>query len=182
MAMTLTRSLSIGVLAAVLTSGACAPIKVNSFVDQRADFSLYRTYAWADDTPRATGDPRLDNNPFFHERLQSDADNGLAARGFERARSGSPDLMLHYHASFTQEIDVARLDREYEYDTSQDGGVPSVYEAGSVVLDFVDTRSNRLVWRGWAKGSMDGAINDQAYMEQRLDDVVARVVATVPHR
>lgn len=174
------RYVGAGLVAAAVMSAACAPIRVNSFVDSRADFRVYRTYAWADDKPRATGDPRLDNNPFFHERLQRDADAQLSTRGYEKAAGAAPDLLLHYHASFTQEIDVAGADQSYQ--ACRDCGYPSVYEAGSIVLDFVDARTNRLVWRGWAKGSMDGAVDNQAYMEERIDDAIARVVATVPRR
>ena len=32
---------------------------------------------------------------------------------------------------------------------------PYVYEAGTLLLDFVDTRTNRVVWRGWAEGSVE---------------------------
>lgn len=169
-----------GALAAAVSLAACAPIQVHSFADSHADFTLYRTYQWAGDTPRSTGDPRLDNNPFFHERLQRQTDVALAARGYEKIGGGSPDLVLHYHASITQAIDVATTGRSY--DVCTDCGAPSVYDAGSIVLDFVDPHTNRLVWRGWAKGSMDGAIDNQALMEQRVDEAVTRVVATVPRR
>jgi hypothetical protein len=178
--MMITRSIGAGLLLAAVSTGACAPVKVASFADSRADFTAYRTYAWADDAARTTGDPRLDNNPFFHDRLKRETDVQLARRGYEKASSGTADLSLHYHASVTQEVDVMNADRGYE--TCTTCGLPSVYEAGSIVLDLVEPKTNKLIWRGWATGSMDGAIDSQAFMEQRIDDVVARVVSTLPRR
>lgn len=171
-------ALGVTAAAAAIAAAACAPLTVHSFADSRAPFAAYRTYAWADDKPASTGDPRLDNNPFFHERLRRDADTQLATRGYEKSGSAASDLVLHYHASFSQQLDVAAVD--HPYDVCTDCGVPSVYDAGTIVLDLVDRHTNKLVWRGWAHGSMDGAIDDQPSMEKRIDEVVARVVATVP--
>jgi hypothetical protein len=36
------------------------------------------------------------------------------------------------------------------------------------------------VWRGWARGSLDGAINDQAWLEERVDEAVARIMERLP--
>jgi len=178
--MIITRSIGVGLLLAAVGTGACAPVHVSSFADRLADFTAYRTYAWADDAARTTGDPRLDNNPFFHERLKQETDVQLARRGYEKATIATADLSLHYHASVTQDVDVMNSDRQYE--TCTTCGLPSVYDVGSIVLDLVDPKTNKLIWRGWATGSMDGAIDNQAFMEQRIDDAVARVVSTLPRK
>ena len=90
-------------------------MKVNAFLERGIDFGQYHTYNWAQDDPRSTGDPRLDNNPFFEERVRTDVEKQLAARGFEKTTSGAPDLLLRYHASLTQEIDASGIDRQYGY-------------------------------------------------------------------
>ena len=77
----------LGRLAAVavgaLALTACASMDVRSFVERGADVTQYRTYNWAPPDAQATGDPRLDNNPFFHERIQVDVEKQLNTRGFE---------------------------------------------------------------------------------------------------
>ena len=75
--------------------------------------------------------------------------------------SGTPDLLIHYHASINQRIDVNRLDREYGYCYDDDcrAGVIE-YEAGTLVLDIVDTRTNRVIWRGWAQDSVEGVLDN----------------------
>src|SRR5690349_6664149 len=137
--------------ALVAIATGCASLQVRSFSDRAATFNRYHTYRWADDRPRATGDPRLDSNPFFEDRLTSDADRELAARGYEKT-AGTADLVLHYHANFSQRLDVAERDASYGLCNGCEPG--SVYDAGTIMLDFVDPTTNTLVWRAWAEGSM----------------------------
>ena len=47
-------------------------------------------------------------------------------------------------------------------------------------IDLVDRRTNRLVWRGWAAGSIEGLIDDQAWLEKRIDETVARIMLRLP--
>jgi hypothetical protein len=32
-----------------------------------------------------------------------------------------------------------------------------VYETGALLIDFVDARTDKLVWRGWAEDGVDGS-------------------------
>src|SRR5205823_7995583 len=70
----------------------CASMRISSFVERGIDFTQYRTYTWAQDPARATGDPRLDNNPFFEERVQKAVESQLASRGFEKTTTGPSQL------------------------------------------------------------------------------------------
>ena len=171
----------VGHLAAVtlaaLTLGACATMSVSSFTTRGIDFTQYRTYDWAPGEPGPTGDARLDNNPFFFERLRAVVDRQLAAKGFEKG-SGAPALTLHYHASVSQRLDLSNV-------ASKDGDEctgcgPFVYDEGSLVLDLVDTKTTKLIWRGWASGSIDGVVDRQDRMEEIIDRAVARIFERLP--
>lgn len=166
---------------AVIAAGlaGCAPVRVNSYSERAVDFSRYRTYAWSPTVHGPTGDPRLDDNRFFHERVRADIESGLNRRGYEAAAAGEPDLIVHYHASVTQEIDVATVDAAY---CETNDCRPYVYEAGTLLIDLVDARTSRIVWRGWAEGSIEGAIDDQRFMEQRVDEAVDRILERLPNR
>ena len=156
---------------------ACAAIQVNSYVGPGADITRYRTYHWAPADPQATGDPRLDNNEFFRDRIRSAVDQRLGERGFEKTAAPMPDLVVHYHASVTQEVNANGLDGP---NVTCENCEPYVYDAGTIVVDLVDARTNRLVWRGWAEGSIDGAIDNQAFLERQIDESVARILARLP--
>ena len=51
---------------------------------------------------------------------------------------------------------------------------------GTWLIDLVDARTDQPVWRGWAKGAIDGVIDDQKWMEQRIDEAVALIMRKLP--
>jgi hypothetical protein len=171
-------SLAAVTLIAMVLNG-CATGRVNSYLERGADFRQYRTYAWGPADAFSTGDPRLDNNRFFSERVEKAVDQQLASRGFERRESGAADVLIHMHARIDQRIESDAIDREYARCDVSDCR-PFVYEAGTLLLDFIDTRTNQLAWRGWAEGGFDGAIDNQDWMEARIDDAVAKILARLP--
>jgi hypothetical protein len=170
------------VLAVTITAGAaalmmgCAPVKVNASLERGMDFTRYGSYAWAADEQFTTGDPRLDNNEFFENRLRMTAEKVLAARGLEKSSPTTADLVVHYHANATQRIDVNELDRQYGYCEECRS---SIYDAGTITIDFVDARTNRLVWRGWSEGSFEG-IDSQELIEARVDEAVTKILEKLP--
>lgn len=165
-------------VAASMVVSACAPMRVRSFVPRDASFARYHTYDWAEQAARPTGDPRLDANPFFAERIKVSAERELAARGFEKAADHRPDVLLHYHASISQKVDVQAADEQYGYCRNCRGA--STYDAGTIMLDLVDGQTDQLVWRAWAEATLEGVIDDQAWLDERVDAAIVRIVATLP--
>jgi hypothetical protein len=165
----------------VLALSACATMKVSSFPERGADFARYRTFAWGPADKKSTGDPRLDNNRFFHERVRAGVERQLAAKGFEKTTSSRADLVLHYHLSIAQRVDVSGIDREYGYCETGDCR-PEVYDAGTLVIDLIDRRAGKLAWRGWAESAWEGVIDQQDWLEAKVDEVVARILERVPGR
>ena len=164
---------------ATLALAGCATMRVGAFVERGTNFTIYRTYAWASDAQLSTGDPRLDNNEFFQARLQAAVEKGLGARGLEKAESGQADVVLHYHASVTQKVDAGGVDEKYGY---YEDCSPSVFDAGTLTLDVVDARTNKLAWRGWAESTFDGVVDNQQWLERRIDEAVSRILQTFPVR
>ena len=159
----------------------CAPMAVSSHVQRGIDFARYHTYNWGPADALPTGDPRLDNNPFFKDHLQGAVERRLAARGWELSSSGNPDLLIHYHANISRRIDVNRVDQKYGFCYGDDCSVHVMeYEGGTLVLDIVDARTNRVVWRGWAQNSVDGIIDNQDRMERMINEAVARMLERLP--
>ena len=156
----------------------CASTGVNASFERGMDFTRYSSYTWAADNRFSTGDPRLDNNELFENRLRGDVERVLAARGFEKTSAATAGLVIHYHASVNQRIDVNALDQQYRY---CDGCHSSIYDAGTITLDFVDAATNKLVWRGWSEGTLDG-IDNQAVLEARVDEAVSKILQQLPPR
>ena len=166
-----------GLALAVVTLGGCAALNSGAFLARGADLHHYRTYNWASTDELYTGDPRLDNNEFFLSQLKTAVEKQMAAKGFERVDQDTPAMTIHYHASVTQKLDVPAADQKY---AECNGCGPFVYDAGSLVLDLVDARTDKLLWRGWAEGSIDGDVDRQARLDQTVDDAVAKIFALFP--
>jgi hypothetical protein len=98
-----------------------------------------------------------------------------------RSTSGTPDLLLHYHASITQRIDIDRIDTRRGYCSDENCRVGLTdYEAGTIVLDVVDTRTNKVIWRGWAEDKVEGMLNNADTMEREINEAVTRMLARLP--
>jgi hypothetical protein len=174
--------LALPVIAAAMTATACATtMTVSSHVDRGLDFSPYRSFDWGPADALPTGDPRLDQNPFFKDHVQGAVEKRLAARGIELSTSGTPDLLIHYHANIRQRIDVNRVDRTYGYCSAGDCPPETIeYEAGTLVLDIIDARTNRLIWRGWAQNSVEDMLDDPDKMARTIDEAVTRMLEMLP--
>jgi hypothetical protein len=161
---------------------ACATMNVSSHVQRGLDITQYRTYDWGPADALPTGDPCLDQDPYFQDHVQGAFEKQMAALGFERANSENrPDLLIHYHASITQRIDVDRLDQTYGYCYEDDCRVHVTdYEAGTLVLDIVDARTNRVIWRGWAQHNVEGVLGHRDKTVRKIGEAVRRMLERLP--
>jgi hypothetical protein len=95
--------------------------------------------------------------------------------------SRSRHLLTHYHANITKRINANHVDRAYGYCSRQDCAPEIVeYEAGTLVLDIVDARSNRLIWRGWATNSVEDMLNDPDRMAKTIERAVSEMLRRLP--
>ena len=166
-------------LALAFTAVECGSVTIDSYAERGFELQRYHTFNWGPPDTVSTGDPRLDNNRFFDERVRMQVETALAGRGLEKTATEPPDVLVHYHASVTQKIDTRNLDGEYD-DCEEGDCKPHVYDAGTLFIDLVDRRTNRLVWRGWAAGSIEGLIDDQDWLEKRIDEIVTRILDRLP--
>jgi hypothetical protein len=171
-----------GITATALALTACATMRVSSHVERGLDFSQYRTFDWGPADSLPIGDPRLDQDPFFQDQVEGAIEKQMAARGFERSGvSGEPDVRIHYHASIDRRIDVDEADRRRGYCYGTDCRPRVVnYEAGTLVVDIVDARTNRVIWRGWAQDSVDGVLGNRDRLVRQIDEGVTRMFSRLP--
>lgn len=166
--------------AAFALSG-CATLNVSSHIERGADFAQFRTWDFGPADALPTGDPRLDNNPFFKDYLEGAIGTHFEKGHYTRVASGgTPDLLVHYHANISKTFDVNGIDSQYGY--CYDNCEPRVieYELGSIVIDVVNTRTNKVVWRGWAQGAIDGMIDNQDLLKKRVNTSVDRMMERFP--
>jgi hypothetical protein len=165
---------------AALAIAGCATMTVSSHIERNVNFAEYVTYDWGPPDNLPVGDPRLDNNPFFTDYLMGAVEKQMAAKGFERALSGGADLLIHYHASVNQQLDVYEVDHRYGYCYGNCEPEIVNYEEGTLLIDLVDAKTNKVVWRGWAQDAMNGVIDNQDRLEEQVDEGVTRMMLLLP--
>jgi hypothetical protein len=125
------------------------------------------------------------NNPFFKDHFQGAVERQLTARGIVQTGSDTeaPDLLVHYHANIAPRISVNQGDQSYGacYDENCTVRVLDT-DVGTIVLDVVDARTNRLIWRGWAQTSIEGVLDHPQRFQARITEAVTRMLAQLPTR
>lgn len=165
---------------AALALAGCATMNVGSHIERNVTFSQYLTYDWGPPDNLPVGDPRLDNNPFFNDHVQGAIEKQMAHKGYERAAAGTPDLLIHYHASVNQKLDVYEADNRYGYCYGNCQPQIVDYELGTLMVDVVDAKTSKVVWRGWAQDAMNGIIDDQVRLEKQVDEGVTKLMLLFP--
>ena len=170
-----------GIVVLAAAAASCAAVTVGTNIQRGHDFTSYRTFDWGPADLLPTGDARLDRDPFFQDHVEGAVEKGLASLGYARAESGWPDLLVHYHAAINQRIDVAKIDERYGYCYGANCEASLVeYEAGTLVVDVVDARSNKVIWRGWAQHSVEDTLGDQDRTADRISEAIRRMLEHFP--
>jgi len=180
----MTRFLTCSIVAALAVAAyGCAARHAGSYIERGISFTQYRTYDWAPPDPLPPEDPRFAENAYFQDYVEGAVQRGLAKKGFGEEPATDPDLLIHYHASVTHRMVVDPFDRVRGacYDETCSVRVQE-FEAGMLILDVVDARSGKLVWRGWARHGVADILDNPERMATRINEAIAGMLATMPGR
>lgn len=176
------RFIPAGLVAAFcLLLAACATgPQVRTDADPQADFSQYRTWGWY--SPIAM--EQAGYSSWISERIKAGVQREMEARGY-RYTETSPDLQVNFQAFTQQRSDFYTMPRSdiawfYSYRARSYVAVPVWYDEarvtryteGTLTIDLVDAKHNRMVWTGDAIGRV---VRRQP--EQRAADIDASVAA-----
>ncbi len=156
---------------------------VGADYDPTLDLGRYPNFAWDESAIIRTDDVRLENNPFFEERLFEAVERELSKRGIYRS-DFSPDLLVHYHLSVRDHIEVIATDPQFGDPPSVYGEGTEVlqYDEGTFVLHFVDARTDEDLWVGWAQGDIGAALKDSMKMREWVEDATEKMFEDFPIR
>jgi hypothetical protein len=132
-----------------------------------ADASTPLTFAWNQDRDLVVGDPRLQNNLFFEERLHEAVEWELSLRGFRRT-DGDPDLLIHHHLTLADHELVEEIIDQEGYSRTE---VYS-FEEGTVAVHLVDARTGQTYWVAWGQANIEPALYGPDAMQEWVYDIV----------
>jgi hypothetical protein len=153
-------------LAMTLSGAASEAQTIRVQWDRKVDFSGFQSFSWIEGT--AAVDAQVD------QILIETIENELSIRGIFPDEA-EPDLHVAYHASAREEFQVQG---GYRRDWQDSGGVTvDSHLAGTLVVDLVDARENRIVWRAIATATVTG---NPKKARARIPSVVQKMFADFP--
>ena len=170
-------------------------------VEQRADvnFAKYRTFDFADTEVKTQGDQNpLLNSPIAQDRIKQAIASELAQRGLRQVEA-NPDFLVTTH-TYVEKAERTVYDSypganyAYPYAVGYRGRFLPInygywytpayysqprteqYREGTLIIDFIDARTNNLVWRG----SMADPVDDPARLGSEFSKSAKEILDKFP--
>jgi len=152
---------------------SCSPFQVKSDYSATANFANYKTYLLR------TDDLKL--NDIDKDRVLNELSKQLQAKALTSGQN--PDLIVNVKASHKKVQDITT-----SYNGGFDWGRPwgwgggfgmgntwtNNYNSGTIVIDIVDAKTQKLVWQGVGSGlSVDSPKSKQKQIPQIVADIMA---------
>jgi len=179
------RPLILGLALAGLLLAGCSP-RIYTEQDEQAHFDSYHSYAWLSPPPGKVRDPILDSQ-ILEGRVRRAVEGNLKTRGYDEVQADAgPDFLVTYHTASKQKIESSGASFSFGVlDTFPRGfGAVAVplgpdvesRDEGTLMVDIIDGRSKRLVWRGWTTGweSQDN------YTQEAVNSAVQQILEKFP--
>ena len=159
---------------------ACSTIyDVQHDYDTQADFESLKTYNWM------TVNENADIDSLNVERVKRAVNAELQAKGYKMT-TNDPDFLIAEHLGTKDKVQITSWGygygshRWYRDGYWAPGGITAYqYEEGSLIIDFIDAKSNKMIWRGVAKADLNHAGTPEEN-EKLINEAVQRILNNFP--
>jgi Domain of unknown function (DUF4136) len=153
-----------------LSLTACTSFNVKTDHDATADFSSFKTFAFAGPADENKGG--IYDNSLMQKRIESAVVRELVGKGLRQVALDEPqDLLVHYWVNVQDKqrlesggtsVGVARGPRGgYGWGAGYGGGVTTYdYKEGTLILDLIEPAKKQLVWRATIVGTLQDSTKD----------------------
>ncbi len=173
---------TLALLAVATTLAACASkntVRIDAERSPTADFYAYRTYDFVIPPPVETRDPPQGGRTLLAWHIRSVVDRQLSARGFTKASSGRPDLLVDYRLDIRDKNVETFSDYAAYRESGGKGWLTEAfvygYQEGTVTVEIDEAATGRLIWRATASGLVDPEMHDE-----QVRDAVQRMFERFP--
>ena len=154
---------------------SCSPYRITTDYAASANFTEYKTYQFRVDDLKLND---LDKDRVLNEIAKNLQNKGLTA-------STSPDLIVNLKASHKR-IEDTRVDpafgmwgwgRPFGWGFGMSRAWTTDYNQGSLMIDLVDAKTNKLVWQGAGAGIN---VDSPKSKQRQIPEIVAEILANYP--
>lgn len=186
---------SLVIMASLLAAlSACSPrVAVDS--NSKTDFSKYKTFTWMDT------DVKAGQNPVYYNQLATESvENAMTSvlqqKGLTQTNS-NPNLLVGYHFFVEDKTRTVANPTSPIYGPYLGWGrwgyggwgpgwwgyggtqyTQQQYKDGTLVVDMIDARTHKLVWRG----AVENAVADPTRITAQLTKEAERIISKFPER
>jgi hypothetical protein len=148
--------------------------------DLQADFKSLKTFDWMA-VPEKANIASLDV-----DRVKKAVSAELQAKGL-MMNSNNPDFLIAEHLGSKDKVQITNWGYGYgpHYGGYRGGywgpggTTASEYEEGSLILDFVDAKSKKMIWRGVAKADINN-VDTPEKKEKLINEAVQEILKNFP--
>ena len=159
-------------LAFLLFASSAFGQKIDVKLDKTVDFSQYKTYTWAEGM-RA-------KNPLVNQLIVDSIEQQLAAKGLTKAEANG-DIQVLFAAAMDLDLQMTGLtwgNASNPMGAYAAIGPPMTVPKGMLVVDMMDKKTERYIWRATARETLPQAPTaDITKDAQRVEKLVKKVVA-----
>ncbi len=174
------------VCALAVVLGSCSSVSYVTDWDTHYDFSGAQDFAWYELPERPDrGKPSPAPNAFVAARIRNAVTGELGLKGLDPAKPGEADLLVTYHITLQQSMQIYNSGWGYPYRGYWGwgggwggGGYSSarMVTRGTLIVDILDSKKRTLVWRGIA----EGAFSKPNPSEADVAKIVSRLLYDFP--
>ena len=173
----------------MLMLSACAGVDVQTETAKDADFTGFASYSWLEVAGEEAGQVRA-NNPEVAAWVKASVDRQLLKKGYVKSSNGQPDFLLSWFGAVEKKVKVESINHlysSYGYGAvvasmpleARKGGVEREYEEGTLLLDVLDPKTHRMLWRGSGTAKLlQGMEKDDAALY--VDRLVKNICKAIP--
>ncbi len=157
----------------------CSAPTITANHDNKADFSLYKSFTFMPQLQNAAPSHPEYDNPEIRKLIKQAIINELTGIGYRQA-GPEADIMVKYEIIIREMIDP-RVDSAVIYKPWVDTKIDSFnYTEGLLVIRLIDRKEGKMVWQG----SLAGILNRKpAKFEKKLEHYIAELFSSLPeHR
>jgi hypothetical protein len=171
--------------------------RVNTSKDKSASLNTYKTYSWK--KPDVKSDNPLYKGDLIDQSIRESLENELSQKGMVRDDE-NPDVYVKYHTLIENKQGVTSAgytpffgpmgyfgpgsgfgygggyyggyyNNYYGYGTWSNP-IPYTYTEETLILDFIDAKTDRVVWRG----SIANDVTDASDLDEKMEESVHSIV------
>ncbi|QBF81885.1 DUF4136 domain-containing protein [Shewanella maritima] len=171
---------------AIAALSACSSLKTNSDFDPGVSFDQYKSFAWIE----KKSDSQYHLDGLMDQRVRNAVNNEMTAKGLKQVGAESADLLVNYLTKVDKKINVDTFHTNYGYNpyyyrgwgyggSMQSHTTVREYEVGTLIIDLVDNKTDKLVWRGTVADTIKNKSTPEE-REQLINEAINKVMLNFP--